>query len=932
MLKHVMLFAVGMLSLAPIFAEEDSAAQNNAAKGGNDLMCKATEGKFKNIPCVYLKTPGATVAVLPKMDGRIFSYVENRKGLDQFFNDPTDGFCMMFGGLMMRVLTGEAAANGDLTKSVREIYPQWHLVKCRTEESQDRCTLIMEPPCDLFNIRITVSLLRDGQLEVRTRVTLAAGENVPVMLCYRPMTCAGGKANRSTVITIPGRDGLRQYRYDPDIYLLETFPLGKDWIAAANADADETLIFKNALNMETAYFWSMSTSYYPELYSRGATLKAGESFEGGVDLRVIYAGAIDAIQGGLAAGCLPAAEVLLQPQPLKVLFSAASLDGSPAKGKVRLELRQAGEDKAIAAKEISYTVGGDAENVFEDSTSFETRDLADGDYNVVPVSEDQNAITLPTTRVSLVGSEAAQAQKKAQAILPRLHDRRKALAAGVKHGSVGAAVETMKLLGALVRCGTANEILLDYKDGRRNSRLGWGVAGRHAQEAAMRADALEGHTEGIAADYAILAATVSSGVPAMFESAYKGLNVTNTAQPFWNGIPVNPDSKLNEKIEKGIKIVAADIPPPLKPFEGLTITGLKELIEFNFESVRIVRGKNAEDALKGISAPADQTGAILFTGVFTPAELAAELEKAGIREKIEASAAGSLIDFHTLRAHKAGIICAGSPELFDRAWRLARATQRILARNRIWLGDMHTHTVESDGHCTPLRSVLAAQRAFMDFQAISDHGTVEGSRKGTEVLARLGFNFPLVWAQEGVSTTDKATHMLFYGYRKTLDINLDWAEQIKEAHAHGALAVLAHPTPSASAWQKTALADFRASGLDGVEFTLPIEELLKQGWPGPGKMPPILCNSDSHDDAFPGARRSVIFAPECTEKAILDALRDGRCIAYSGGKVFGNAELCDVFRAVCQEETYWKAEYERRVMASAKQILSLIERIGKDGM
>lgn len=60
------------------------------------------------------------------------------------------------------------------------------------------------------------------------------------------------------------------------------------------------------------------------------------------------------------------------------------------------------------------------------------------------------------------------------------------------------------------------------------------------------------------------------------------------------------------------------------------------------------------------------------------------------------------------------------------------------------------------------------------------------------------------------------------------------------------------------------------------------------------------------------------------------ALRDGRGIACALGSLFGNAELCDVFRAVCQEETYWRSEHVQRVWAPARQALRLIRRGGPE--
>jgi len=204
-------------------------------------------------------------------------------------------------------------------------------------------------------------------------------------------------------------------------------------------------------------------------------------------------------------------------------------------------------------------------------------------------------------------------------------------------------------------------------------------------------------------------------------------------------------------------------------------------------------------------------------------------------------------------------------------------------RGRGWYrGDLHTHTVHSDGARTPAELAAAARAAGLDFVASTEHNTASAS------LGWGGHAGPDLLMIDGQEVTTRDGHWLALGLApgavadwryRAADGALD--RVLAELHGRGGLAVAAHPChplPGCT-WR------FGYRGMDAVEVWngpwTPDDEAALAGWDrllAAGRYLPAVGGSDAHghDDRV-GHPRTVVLADGLDRRAVLGGLAAGRC-------------------------------------------------------
>jgi predicted metal-dependent phosphoesterase TrpH len=220
------------------------------------------------------------------------------------------------------------------------------------------------------------------------------------------------------------------------------------------------------------------------------------------------------------------------------------------------------------------------------------------------------------------------------------------------------------------------------------------------------------------------------------------------------------------------------------------------------------------------------------------------------------------------------------------------APVRARGRGRAWYrGDMHVHSVHSDGDQTPEEIVARARRGGLDFVVSTEHNT--SSAAGVWGHHATGDLLVI----DGEEITTRNGHYTALGLPPGTWI--DWrhraadgvfASVVAEIHGHGALAVAAHPFAPfpGGRWK------FGYAGLDAVEvwngpWTLDDEATLavwdamlveRRPWL------PAVGDSDSHREDQPiGLPQNVVLADDLTREAILSAVRSGRLYVAESSSV-----------------------------------------------
>jgi hypothetical protein len=197
-------------------------------------------------------------------------------------------------------------------------------------------------------------------------------------------------------------------------------------------------------------------------------------------------------------------------------------------------------------------------------------------------------------------------------------------------------------------------------------------------------------------------------------------------------------------------------------------------------------------------------------------------------------------------------------------------------------GDLHLHTVHSDGRRTPRQMVDAARAAGLDFFVSTEHNTSSaGLHWGRHVQGDL-----LVVNGEEVTTRDG--HWLAVGlpagtwidwrYRAT-DNQL--ARFLAQVRGVGGMAVVAHPSVPipGTGWTQGPLTQADAIEVWNGPWTLDDEGTLTR-WHEmlvAGTFVPVVGASDSHREDQPvGAPQTVVRADDLAAGALVAGLRAGR--------------------------------------------------------
>jgi hypothetical protein len=206
-----------------------------------------------------------------------------------------------------------------------------------------------------------------------------------------------------------------------------------------------------------------------------------------------------------------------------------------------------------------------------------------------------------------------------------------------------------------------------------------------------------------------------------------------------------------------------------------------------------------------------------------------------------------------------------------------RPPHRVLRASpgRIWLaGDLHTHTVHSDGKMTvPELARFAAGRG-LEFLAVTDHNTVSHHRELAAVSATHGI--VLLPGQEVTADTGHANAFGEIGWIDFREPADNWLEACERT---GGLLSVNHPIGGHVSWTAP------------MKRRPPLVEVWHWSWLDPHWTTPLawwfawdpaaipVGGSDWHvhgNDAPPGSPTTWVEAETADPQAVLEAMRDGR--------------------------------------------------------
>ena len=226
------------------------------------------------------------------------------------------------------------------------------------------------------------------------------------------------------------------------------------------------------------------------------------------------------------------------------------------------------------------------------------------------------------------------------------------------------------------------------------------------------------------------------------------------------------------------------------------------------------------------------------------------------------------------------------------------AADAVIGRPGWYRGDLHTHTIHSDGHIDVAGRVREAQAQGLDFFVLTDHNTISGliemARMATPGFLKLG----------GMELTTFWGHALLLGTRRWIDWRVRPGDGqmpaiARTAGAAGQLFVIAHPCSQD---------DPVCTGC-GWHFddAMPGPALVVEVWNGPwdgdsgnegnlalwyawlnqGHHLMASAGTDSHEQYgdVHGQGFDIVYADALSEEAVLDAIRRGHLYLSDGPRL-----------------------------------------------
>jgi hypothetical protein len=220
----------------------------------------------------------------------------------------------------------------------------------------------------------------------------------------------------------------------------------------------------------------------------------------------------------------------------------------------------------------------------------------------------------------------------------------------------------------------------------------------------------------------------------------------------------------------------------------------------------------------------------------------------------------------------------------------------VSSRPGWYVGELHSHTLHSDGTFTPAGLIEEAHQNHLDFLAVTDHNT-------TTALAEIDpATLGSMLLIPGMELTTYYGHALVLGIRDWIDWRTGYnrysiSDAARQAHAQGGLFIMAHPYAVGSPYCTGCQWEFTDFNLDLADAY----EIWNSQWPDStdqnpkglhawhelqetGRRLPATGGTDFHSLGDWGgySPRVWVYARELSVPAILEGIRKGKVIISSG--------------------------------------------------
>jgi hypothetical protein len=250
-------------------------------------------------------------------------------------------------------------------------------------------------------------------------------------------------------------------------------------------------------------------------------------------------------------------------------------------------------------------------------------------------------------------------------------------------------------------------------------------------------------------------------------------------------------------------------------------------------------------------------------------------------------------------------------------------------RDGLWIlaADFHVHSFLGDGALPPWELAREAARRGLDVIAVTNHNNLAAPRLASR-LSGMNGDVLVLTAEE---LTAPSYHISAVGIREPIDWRFSTARAIDAIHAQGGVAIASHPIGAyARGYDDEALAR-----LDGIEVAHPagdfdedarreLDAFYAKGLMKNPRLAPI-GSSDFHFVQPMGLARTYVLATAFSETGVLDAVREGRTVAYDvAGNAYGDPALVQMVEAQRQQSSALRSDTGLKTVGTLMSWASLL--------
>lgn len=231
---------------------------------------------------------------------------------------------------------------------------------------------------------------------------------------------------------------------------------------------------------------------------------------------------------------------------------------------------------------------------------------------------------------------------------------------------------------------------------------------------------------------------------------------------------------------------------------------------------------------------------------------------------------------------------------------------------RVLEADFHAHTRFADGFLSPFDLVVQADRRGLDVLGVTDHNILFPALMSRAFSRFVGG--PTILPGEEI--TARRYHIHGVGLRQRVDASAPLDQVIAAIHRQGGIAIAAHPTRRFWPAFEPFVGDVRGERIDATEVMHPLVfGSSGRGWTwedmrdfyertrAAGHPITAIGSSDYHFGSPLGVCRTLVFARDDGEEAVMEALRAGRTVVIDlQGRTYGDPAMIALLTAEPYQE------------------------------